>query len=145
MPKPKPERLTFIETPEKSSAAETVVLLTKAQARKIVDRVNAHFTDARALLLELEEREGWRALGYDSWRSCAIAEFGKSASRVYQLVDAAKVERAISTMVDSKKPIPERLLRPLATLETEEEQRKRIKKQPKAQEASVSQASTWKQ
>jgi hypothetical protein len=81
-----------------ASDPDPVVLLTKAQAQKLVDQVNRHFDDARALLLELEEKEGWRALGYDSWRSCAIAEFGKSASRVYQLVDAARVERNISTI-----------------------------------------------
>jgi hypothetical protein len=111
MPKSKP--LTFV--------TDAVVLLTKDQARKLVDRINLHFNDARTLLLELQEREGWKALGYESWRACAIAEFGQSQSRVYQLLDAARVERNISTVVEQPGQIPETVLRPIVSMEPEDQ------------------------
>ena len=89
------------------------LMMTEAEARNTVTIITSYLDDARALLLELHEREGWRALGYDSWRTCALAEFGQSQSRLYQLLDAAKVDRALSTQVETT-PIPEKVARVLA-------------------------------
>jgi site-specific DNA-methyltransferase (adenine-specific) len=72
------------------------VLLSAAEARRLVRRIVGHLDTARALILELYEREGWRALGYNSWRSCVAAEFGQSQSNLYRQLEAARAEREIS-------------------------------------------------
>src|SRR5205807_1142448 len=51
--------------------------MTRDEARQCVERINHHLDEARALLLDLYEREGWRALGYASWRECVAGEFPK--------------------------------------------------------------------
>jgi hypothetical protein len=96
-------------------------LLCANDARSLIERIRAHINDARALVLELYEREGWRALGYENWRECVVAEFEQSKSHLYRLLDAAKVERNISPMGENGEPIAERVLRPLAKLEPEEQ------------------------
>jgi len=93
--------------------------LTPDQARSLVERIRSHITDARALVLELHEKEGWKALGYDSWRECVVAEFEQSQSYLYRLLDAAQVEKNISPI--GEKPIPESVLRPLTRLEPEQQ------------------------
>lgn len=96
-----------------------LITISEAEARAITERIKQSLTEARCLLLEMYEREGWKALGYESWREYGQVEFGYSESRIYQLMDAAKVERNISTMVE--KSIPERHLRPLTRLEPEQQ------------------------
>ena len=94
--------------------------LTKSEAESLVKRIQAHITDARALVLELYTREGWKALGYDSWRACVVAEFEQSQSYLYRLLNAAQVEQNISPMGENG-PIAERALRPLTKLEPEQQ------------------------
>ena len=67
-----------------------------AEARACVTAINARLNGARQLLLELYEREGWRVLGYDSWRECVVAEFQQSKTHLYRQLEAARVEREIS-------------------------------------------------
>lgn len=109
-------------------------MMTEAEARHAVEsyrdsmaRAEAHLISARAMLLELHDREGWKALGYETWRACAVAELGISQAHVYRLLTAAEVERDIRPVIGdfspSEKSIPERTLRPLAELETAEERR----------------------
>jgi hypothetical protein len=87
----------------KAIEAQTVtVMMTLDQARKCVEQINNLAGEIGKLLLDLYEREGWKALGYKNWRECATAEFKQSQSRLYELLDAAKVERNISDM--SEKP-----------------------------------------
>lgn len=93
--------------------------MTEVEARQAVKDIHAGLSNVRDRLLELYEREGWRVLGYQSWRECAQTEFSFGQSQVYRLLDAAKVERNISPM--GEKPISERLLRPLVKLELEEQ------------------------
>ncbi len=90
-------------------------VMTLEEARHCVNEIKRGMADLRYLLLDLDEREGWRALGFANICACAMAEFGYEKSRVYQLLDAARVERNISTAVE--KMIPERHLRPLTKIE----------------------------
>lgn len=100
-------------TPEPASIElETI---SEREARLLVNRIRDHINDARALVLELYEREGWRPLGYNSWAECVVAEFDHSRQHLYRLLDAAKVERNLSPAGDNGL-IPERVLRPLAGL-----------------------------
>lgn len=94
--------------------------MTGEEARVCVDKINTQINGARADLLRLYEGKGWVALGYDSWRACAVAEFGQSQARVYQLLQAAEIERRVSTKVEIG-TIPERRLRPLAALPEEQQ------------------------
>lgn len=92
-----------------------VSLMSEAEARECVKAINGHMNSARALLLDLYERRGWEALGYQSWRECVTAEFEGSQARLYQQLQAAQIERRISTNVEIG-TIPEGQLRPLTRL-----------------------------
>ncbi len=96
--------------------------MTAPEARQCIAAIKAHLHGARALLLELEEREGWRALGYSSWRACVVAEFGQSQAYLYRQLAAAKIERVVEPFSPIGE-IPEGQLRPLAALDSPDEQR----------------------
>lgn len=91
--------------------------MTTDEARQCVNDINSGLITIRSRLLDMYEREGWKALGYASWRDCAMKEFNFNQSRVYQLLSAAEIERNISTIVENEQPIPESHLRPLSGLE----------------------------
>jgi hypothetical protein len=110
----------MITSANDAAAPVSTTLMSAAEARACVKAVNAHLTGARELLLDLYEREGWRALGYDSWRACAVAEFQQSQSQLYYQLQAAQIERSISTLVENG-AVPERHLRELAPLRGEPE------------------------
>ena len=95
--------------------------LSREAARELVDGIKARISDVRAALVELYEGEGWRALGYASWRNCAEAEFGGSAGHLYRLLDAAEVDRNISPMGEMQ--LPERHARELKALPDPADQR----------------------
>jgi hypothetical protein len=94
-------------------------LMTAAEARDSVEKINNHATQIRALVLDLYERRGWEALGYSSWRACVVSEFEQSQSRLYQLLDAGKVERNLSNMLE--KPLSNRAVEELKALEPEQQ------------------------
>ena len=95
--------------------------MTPAEAREYVDKIKAGMQEIYGLLLELHERNGWRALGYSSWRECTQAEFGYSAAHTYRLLESAEIRRNIfsPTGENMLQPIPERQLRPLAQVPPE--------------------------
>ncbi len=98
-----------------------VPMMDATEARQIVSNINRHFDAARRELLELHDREGWRALGYSSWRDCAQAEFGQSAAYLYRQLAAAKIELVLDSPIGE---IPESHLRPLTQLDTPAQQRR---------------------
>lgn len=104
-----PQSVTRFDT------TDVVPLMTTDEARQCVTAINGHMNSARALLLDLYERRGWAALGYASWRECVVSEFQKSQARLYQQLEAAQIERRISTNVEIG-TIPEGQLRPLTRL-----------------------------
>lgn len=75
--------------------------LTRAQAEEIVEKIKQHLESARELLFILYEKEGWRALGYDSWVACVTTEFGKGQSHLYRELRAARVERIAEVPIGS--------------------------------------------
>jgi hypothetical protein len=91
--------------------------MTEAEARKCAQQIRHHLESARKLVLELCEREGWRALGYGSWAECVTAEFDQSRRYLYRQLDAARIEREVAPAVEIG-TIPERQLRPLAAVPT---------------------------
>ncbi len=95
--------------------------MTVFEARECVKQINENIHNVRALLLDLYERKGWEALGYESWRACAVGEFKGKENYLYKQLAAAKAEKNICTMVQNSEPIPERVLRPLTSIPPEEQ------------------------
>lgn len=98
---------------------EVLTVMTADEARQCVTRISGHLNGARAEVLELYEREGWRALGYDSWRVCAEAEFGQGQAYLYRQLAAARMEREVSPIGEIGL-IPESHLRELVKLDPNE-------------------------
>lgn len=87
--------------------------MTAPEARRAVEAIRGHMAEARKQLFDLETRQGWRALGYESWAACVRSEFGASMSQLYRQLKAAKIEQALEGEIGA---IPERHLRHLAPL-----------------------------
>lgn len=88
-------------------------------------RSDYHVNQARKLILDLKEREGWKVLGYASWHKCVTAEFSKSSSTVYRQLSAALVELELSPSGGIGQ-INERVLRPLTQRNFDTEARQAI-------------------
>lgn len=101
------------------------VMLSKEEARQIVTNINRRMEQSRKDLLELYDREGWRALGYRNWEACAKAEFGGSAAQMYRLLSAAQIERAIDSPIGE---YPESHLREVAKLDTPDQQKQALER-----------------
>ena len=87
-------------------AIEVQKMMTKDEAREAANLINRGLDNMRKSLLEFYEREGWKALEYDSWRECVVAEFGKSQGQLYQQLTAAKIERQISSREEMEPNLP---------------------------------------
>ncbi len=98
--------------------------MTAEEARRCIDEIKTYLNSVRVLLLNLDERRGWEALGYKSIRQCLKAELqgklGKSVSQLYRELAAGKIERELSHRCDSIGSIPERHLEPLTKLPPEQ-------------------------
>lgn len=96
--------------------------MTETEARQLVNEIKADIVAVGQKLLELYEREGWRALGYTNWRECVMTEFEFQKSHVYRLLDFARLERNLSP-IGEKYPLPanEAQARPLAKLSAEQQ------------------------
>jgi len=70
--------------------------LTRAQARKLTDRIQHHAEEAWGLLQTARNGRAWDALGYASWEAYVGEEFGMSRSESYRLLDQAKVITELS-------------------------------------------------
>jgi len=69
--------------------------LDEATARRLTERIRAAVGEICLLLLEAHERRAWIPLGYSSWQQYVQAEFALSRSRSYELLDHARITRAI--------------------------------------------------
>ena len=94
-------------------------LMTAEEARQCIEEIKGHLRSLRSLLLILDERRGWFALGYSSMRQCMVEEFGRSQSKLYRELKAGKIERKISPMGEIG-IIPERQLREVGKLPPEQ-------------------------
>lgn len=105
-----------------------VLVMTEGVARTYIHEIKYHMEEMithietiRPLIAELHEKKGWEALGYKSWRQCVNAEFEQSQAHLYRQLEAAKIEKVVSPTGEIGK-IPERVLRPLASLPPEQQQ-----------------------
>jgi hypothetical protein len=74
----------------------TLTLMTEQEARACVEEIKGHLETTRALLFNLHEREGWRALGYETWQRCITEEFAMSRFYAHRLLNAHMVDRILS-------------------------------------------------
>ena len=74
---------------------ETTTLMTREEAEASCDRISGHLNAARQEIEALDRREGWRALGYESFRECAVARFGHHQSYIYRQLSAARIEESM--------------------------------------------------
>lgn len=97
-----------------------------ADIRHHLENAGVSLKTARARALELYQRQGWKALGYPSFKACAKAEFNQSFQHLYRLRSAALVDEHVqqfSPAGDSPlEPIPTQHTRHLAKLGTPEQQ-----------------------
>ncbi len=99
-----------------------VVIMGAVEARLLVTEINDSIASVGDKLWELKDREGWKSLGYPSWRECCMAEFNFSQSRVYQLLTHAQVSHNITNFsTNVEKPTNEAQSRALSKLPADQQ------------------------
>jgi hypothetical protein len=93
--------------------------MSAAEAQRTNAAIKAGITTVRALLQDMRDRKGWKALGYSSFDEYGKTELGYGKAYIHHLANAADVAGSLglSTKVDET---PETHLRPLAPLSDEE-------------------------
>lgn len=108
---------------EQSETTSAISEMSREEAHEHVNEIKTHVSSMRRLLLALDERKGWAALGYDSMHKCLQCEFRDarvSANYLYRELRAARVEKVLLPMGKSIGDIPERQLRPITKLPVEQ-------------------------
>jgi hypothetical protein len=80
--------------------------LDEVGARSLTERIRAATRELCLLLLEAHNQRAWKALGYESWSTYVHEELGMSRSRSYELLDHARVIRALQAAAETS-DIPE--------------------------------------
>jgi len=96
--------------------------MSAVEARTTVTEIKNHLNQVRVLLLALDERRGWKALGYESMRQCMLHEFKDTGSKLRQLyreLKAAHIEKVVCPRGHIGE-IPEGHLRDLSKLPPEQ-------------------------
>jgi len=101
-------------------AEQLTTLMTLKEARSSVKRINKHLGDLRHTVEEFHNRQGWVALGYETWQDCVKEEFEISRMQAFRLLQAAQIEREVVvsdvTLCYTEQAIPTAHLLPLAAL-----------------------------
>jgi hypothetical protein len=73
-----------------------VAPMNEVEARNLTRDIRESLRDARAKVLAVYEREGWRAMDYDSFQAWAMGEFEVSWQQVYNMKAAAEYDAELS-------------------------------------------------
>lgn len=84
------------------ATAHAVKAMTNAQAKACIRAIDAKGSETRKLLLDLRDREGWKALGYPSFYECLRKEFNRSRQSYWRMVRAADVEASLLLAIDEE-------------------------------------------
>ena len=107
-----------------ASVVPAAPMMSEAEARQYVETIKSRFDDITALMLELDGRRGWEALGYKSMHQMIQAELkdhlNKSVSQIYRKLSEAKIRRELSQICEKVEAIPAYKLEPLGKLPPEE-------------------------
>jgi hypothetical protein len=86
--------------------------LTETEARALITAIRADIAEigrieqsARAKLLRLKNTDGWRVLGYASFKDMAQAEFGISWQHAYRLIGAEELQNELLLIAPDDTPI----------------------------------------
>lgn len=93
--------------------------MTLDEARETDRLIKRHINTTRYLLLDMRDRKGWKALGYESFVEYGKQSLGYEKGYLYQLADAGEISLQLgynseSAIADS--PPPESQLRPLKSV-----------------------------
>lgn len=103
---------------QRAPLTEAALLMDEAEALLAAQKIRAGLDGLRALIADFDGREGWRALGYDSFRAWAMAEIDQTSLRhIYRLRDAAEVDQSLGVTIGHT---PESHARELASVPAEE-------------------------
>lgn len=89
--------------------------MTLDEARETDRLIKRHINTTRYLLLDMRDRKGWKALGFESFKEYGEKELGYEERHIYRLVDAAEIGLQIGTDQLDSQPA-ESQLRPLKSL-----------------------------
>ena len=97
--------------------------MTPDEARETDRLIKRHINTTRYLLLDMRDRQGWKALGYESFVEYGKKSLGYEKGYLYQLADAGEISIQLgysqeSAIADS--PPPESQLRPLKSVPEDE-------------------------
>lgn len=87
--------------------------MTKAEAHHCINQIKQHATSMRQLLVDLEERRGWKELNYSSMSDCLKKEFNQSNTSLKYELSAGRIEKDMGVPIGT---YMESHLRPLRKL-----------------------------
>lgn len=106
--------------------AAAVIQMTRQRAEELdtgikrhLDAVNGHLRAMRRELDELNEFEGYRLLGYASFKAYCLKELHHKHGQIYRELAAAKIERVLQVEIGT---ISENALRPIMVFEEDVQQ-----------------------
>ena len=94
------------------------------EARETDRLIKRHINTTRYLLLDMRDRKGWKALGYESFVEYGEKELGFQKTHIYELTEAAEIGLQIGFSEISEKQPKESHMKPLKSIP--EEVRKEI-------------------
>jgi hypothetical protein len=96
--------------------------MSPGEAEACVIRIEQGTRGLRRELLELKRREGWKALGDDSFTACLRKRFPYSADHLLEIARVAEVEERLERDASRSPGIPLQQLRPLIPLTPADQQ-----------------------
>ena len=90
-------------------AANTITLIQKmtvTEARKLTEDINNHAELLREKLLRFYDAEGWKVLGYESFKDWAVAECRFDWRHTYRLIGVARVEEDLTIIEGETVTVP---------------------------------------
>lgn len=128
--------------------------MTLDEARETDRLIKRHINTTRYLLLDMRDRKGWKALGYESFKEYGEKELGYQENYIHKLVNAAEISLQIGfdqdcTIVQPKEShlrpltqVPEEVRREIWEEATRKAQEEGVKMTAKRVEEAVAE---WKQ
>lgn len=98
--------------------------MTLEEARETDRLIKRHINHTRYLLLDMRDRKGWKALGYESFVEYGKKSLGYDKSHIYELADAGEIGLQVGFSAIAENQPKETHLRPLKAVP--EEDRKAI-------------------
>lgn len=88
--------------------------MTPDEAHETDRLIKRHLNTTRYLLLDMRDRQGWKALGYESFVEYGEKALNFASTHLYRLADAAEIALQIGFSPIGEQQPPESQLRPLA-------------------------------